>query len=76
MSDLSFGIHILASMVAICGSYAIIMSIIKKEIDVMWVRGEAVITLIGAGISFAVMYTALFGASDVLILLSSFFLIV
>ena len=41
----------------------------------MWVRGEAVITLIGAGISFGFIYTALFGSSDMLLTLSILFLI-
>ncbi len=76
MSDISFSIHILASVAAICASYALIMNVLKKEMSCVWVRGTAVLALLAAGISFGFSYTYLLGGSDVVYMLSIVFLLV
>ena len=52
---------IFSSLTAICFSYAFMMSIVKKEHNATWLRGEAVFTLLFTGISFGMYWPALVG---------------
>ncbi|MFT5036650.1 MAG: hypothetical protein ACI9VM_000213 [Candidatus Azotimanducaceae bacterium] len=75
MSDLSFAIHILASMTAIAASYGLLMAILKKKVKSVTVRGVSVLALLASGVSFGLSYVHLLGGSDVVYTLSILFLL-
>jgi len=49
-----------SALTATCGSYAFLMSIVKKEHNATWLRGEAVLTLLASGLALAVFGKNLF----------------
>lgn len=46
MSDVTFTVHIFASTVALGASYAILMTILKKDINVAWLKAETLFVLL------------------------------
>lgn len=75
MSDTTFAIQILASTTALCAAYALVMAIIKREPNVLWTRGTAILTLLGTGTAFGFGYSALFGNGNIFHTISMLFLI-
>ena len=76
MSSTIFAIHILLTMTAICASYAVLMSALKKKINNTWLWMEVLLALVAASASISLAYTTvlatesmLFGASVVALLL-------
>lgn len=68
MSDLSFGIHIFASTIAISAAYAILMSVLKREVNGVWLKGEALTALIASGTALGFGSSLLFDGDTVAML--------
>lgn len=61
MPDTIFTLVLLLGMIATCGAYALVMSLLAKEVNMRWVRGEAILTLVGLGGALGVSFPALTG---------------
>jgi hypothetical protein len=71
-----FTIQIFASLTALIASYAFLMTILKKETNVTWLRGEAVLILLSSGISFGLYYTNILSTTNYLAFISSLLLLI
>jgi hypothetical protein len=76
MNDITFTMQLFTSMIAICGAYALIMSILQKQVNKMWVRGEAVLATLSAGLSVWFMQPIISASPNTFMLLSAAALIV
>jgi len=74
MFDTYFIIQIFASVIALIASYAFLMSLLKRELNTTWIRGEAVLLLITSVISLSLYYPNLFDFSNKFSLSSALFL--
>lgn len=70
MNDITFTMQLFTSMIAICGAYALIMSILQKQVNKMWVRGEAVLATLAAGLSVWFMQPSLDAVHNTFMILS------
>jgi len=59
MSVLEFSIYILASGVALSGSYAYMMSILQRQINMLWTRSEAIVTSLASVLALVVSFSTL-----------------
>lgn len=64
MSDTLFVVQIFASVIALMASYAFLMSILKREHNTLWLRGEAVLMLLMTGVSLSLYYTNLLNTNN------------
>lgn len=66
----------MSSVLALTASYAFLMSLLKKEHNTLWLRGEAVVMLLSAGISFGLFYQNIFDTQNFFAFLSVLMLVV
>lgn len=62
MPPLILSSQLVLSMLALSASYALVMSLLKKEVNVKWVRTEAILMLMGSGASLGLAYSWFFGS--------------
>ena len=63
MLDLNLSMYVLPLGVSLVASYALIMSLHQKEINLLWTRGEAAIAVLALGVALSFGYMYLIGGS-------------
>ena len=74
MSDLNFTLHILVSTVATAAAYALLMTVLKKEVSRVWLKREALIAWTGATVSLVIGWSYLLMADAPTLVASGAFL--
>jgi hypothetical protein len=74
MPDTLFIIHLVSATTAVIASYALLMSLLQREINMLWTRGESILALMAAGAALGTGYmlitaSALYTISILLLLL-------
>lgn len=64
MSDLLFALHIFSFITAISISYAILMSILKKDVSVKWLKWEGILALFFTSLTLAFLGEVLFSGDN------------